>query len=68
MIKRRPMVKYLLEDRPANLLAVSSLGTSTWDLTASGDDTRNFCFIGAMGQAVPFALGLAMAQPPAQAT
>lgn len=63
MIKRRPMVKFLLEDRPDNLLAVSSLGTSTWDLTASGDDARNFCFIGAMGQAGPFALGLAMAQP-----
>lgn len=63
MIKRRPMVKFLLEGRPDKLLAVSSLGTSTWDLTASGDDARNFCFIGAMGQAGPFALGLAMAQP-----
>lgn len=63
MLKRRPLVKTLLENRPANLLAVSGLGTSTWDLTASGDDARNFCFIGAMGQAGPFALGLAMAQP-----
>lgn len=63
MIKRRPAVKYLLEDRPANLLAVSGLGSCTWDLTASGDDARNFCFIGAMGQAGPFALGLALAQP-----
>ena len=63
MLKRRPLVKYLLEDRPENLLAVSGLGSSTWDLTASGDDARNFCFIGAMGQAGPFALGLAMSQP-----
>ena len=63
MLDRRPLVKSLLEDRPANLLAVSGLGSSTWDLTASGDDARNFCFIGAMGQAAPFALGLAMAQP-----
>jgi thiamine pyrophosphate-dependent acetolactate synthase large subunit-like protein len=62
MLKRRPLVKYLLEDRPQNLLAVSSIGSSTWDLTASGDDARNFCFIGAMGQAGPFALGLAMSQ------
>ena len=60
---RRPLVRYLLENRPAHLLAVSGLGSSTWDLTAAGDDARNFCFIGAMGQAAPFALGLAMAQP-----
>jgi thiamine pyrophosphate-dependent acetolactate synthase large subunit-like protein len=63
MLKRRPLVKSLLEHRPENLLAVSGLGSSTWDLTASGDDARNFCFIGAMGQAAPFALGLAMSQP-----
>ena len=63
MLDRRPLVKSLLENRPADLLAVSGLGSSTWDLTASGDDARNFCFIGAMGQAGPFALGLAMAQP-----
>ena len=63
MLKRRPLVKYLLEDRAENLLAVSGLGSSTWDLTASGDDARNFCFIGAMGQAGPFALGLALSQP-----
>lgn len=63
MLHRRPLVKALLEDRPKNLLAVSSLGSSTWDLTAAGEDARNFRFIGAMGQAGPFALGLAMAQP-----
>ncbi len=63
MLHRRPLVKSLLESRPDNLLAVSSLGSSTWDICAAGDDARNFCFIGAMGQAGPFALGLAMAQP-----
>ncbi|MAP12203.1 MAG: aldehyde dehydrogenase [Gammaproteobacteria bacterium] len=63
MLKRRPLVKYLLSERPENLLAVSGLGSSTWDVTAAGDDARNFCFIGAMGQAAPFALGLAMARP-----
>ena len=63
MLNRRPTVNFLLEDRPENLLAVSGLGSCTWDLTNSGDDARNFCFIGAMGQAAPFAMGLAMAQP-----
>jgi thiamine pyrophosphate-dependent acetolactate synthase large subunit-like protein len=63
MLHRRLVVNALLEQRPPQLLAVSSLGSATWDLTAAGDDARNFCFIGAMGQAAPFALGLAMAQP-----
>jgi len=63
MLHRRPLVKTLLERRPDHLLAVSSLGSATWDLSAAGDDPRNFCFIGAMGQAAPFALGLALAQP-----
>jgi thiamine pyrophosphate-dependent acetolactate synthase large subunit-like protein len=63
MINRRPLVAFLLAERPDNLLVVSSLGSSTWDVTAAGDDARNFCFIGAMGQAAPFALGLAKAQP-----
>jgi len=63
VLQRRSLVKALLEQRPSRLLAVSSLGSATWDLSAAGDDVRNFCFIGAMGQAAPFALGLAMAQP-----
>jgi len=62
MLHRRPLVQALLEDRPSNLLAVSGLGSSTWDLTAAGEHPGNFRFIGAMGQAGPFALGLAMAQ------
>ena len=63
MLRRRPSIAFLLEERPASLLAVSGLGSCTWDLCAIGDDARNFCFIGAMGQAAPFALGLAIAQP-----
>jgi thiamine pyrophosphate-dependent acetolactate synthase large subunit-like protein len=63
MLNRRPTMARLLEGRPDNMLAVSGLGSCTWDLTSTGDDARNFCFIGAMGQAGPFALGLAMAQP-----
>ena len=62
MLHRRPLVKQLLANRPDNLLVVTGLGTSTWDVSSAGDDPRNFCFIGAMGQAGPFALGLAMAQ------
>lgn len=63
MLNRRPLVAYLLEDRSDDLLVVSGLGSSTWDVSAAGNHPCNFCFIGAMGQAAPFALGLAMAQP-----
>lgn len=63
MLRRRPSIAFLLEERPPGLLAVSGLGSCTWDLCAIGDDPRNFCFNGAMGQAAPFALGLALAQP-----
>ena len=63
MIIRRDFVNRLLEDRKDNLRVVSGIGTSTWDLMSTGDEKNNFGFIGAMGQALPFALGLAIAQP-----
>ena len=63
MIDRRSFVQKLLSNRKDNLRVVSGLGTSTWDLMSAGDDKRNFGFIGAMGQAVPFALGLSIAKP-----
>ncbi len=63
MIQRRRFVQKILGNRKDNLRVVSGLGTSTWDLMSSGDDTRNFGFIGAMGQAAPFSLGLSIAQP-----
>ncbi len=63
MIDRRAFVQKLLSERQDNLRVVSGLGTSTWDLMSAGDDKRNFGFIGAMGQAVPFALGLSIAKP-----
>ncbi|MDA0822542.1 MAG: thiamine pyrophosphate-dependent enzyme [Proteobacteria bacterium] len=63
MLQRRACVSYLLEGRPKTLLAVAGLGSSAWDLSAAGNVPENFCFIGAMGQAAPFALGLALAQP-----
>ena len=40
MFHRRPAVQFLLENRPDHLLAVSGLGSSTWDLTAAGDDAQ----------------------------
>ena len=63
MLNRRKCIEFLMENRSSDLLAVSGLGSSTWDLCAAGNPPENFCFIGAMGQAAPFSLGLALAQP-----
>ena len=63
MIDRRPFVQKILKDRKDNLRVVSGIGTSTWDIMSAGDNLGNFGFIGAMGQSIPFALGLAKAQP-----
>ena len=63
MMQRRTLVAALLENRPADMVVVSSLGNPTWDVASVGDNALNFNFIGAMGQAGPFALGLAMARP-----
>ncbi len=62
-MQRRTLVAALLENRPADMVVVSSLGNPTWDVASVGDHALNFNFIGAMGQAGPFALGLAMARP-----
>ena len=63
MIDRRPFVQTILKNRKPNLRVISGLGTSTWDVMSGGDNTSNFGFIGAMGQAIPFSLGLAKSQP-----
>ena len=63
MFERRTLVSHLLRQRPDNALTVSSLGSPTWDIASTGDNPLHFSFIGTMGQAAPFALGLAMAQP-----
>lgn len=63
MIVRREFIKKILKNRQDNLRVVSGLGTSTWDLMSTGDERKNFGFIGAMGQALPFALGLSISQP-----
>ena len=62
-LHRRDVVKTLLARRNADTLVVAGLGSSAWDVTAAGDDARNFCLIGAMGLTVPIGLGLAEAQP-----
>ncbi|MEM7249981.1 MAG: thiamine pyrophosphate-dependent enzyme [Pseudomonadota bacterium] len=63
MLHRREVVNQLLRARAAKLAVVSGLGSSTWDIANAGDHAKNFGFIGAMGQAAPFALGVAMAKP-----
>ena len=59
---RREVVAELVKERKPDLLVLSGLGSSTWDLAAAGDTDQNFYFIGAMGMTVPTALGLALAR------
>ena len=59
---RRAAMAALLADR-GDLLVVPGLGSTTWDLAATGDDPRNFYLWGAMGGAAMIGLGLALAQP-----
>ncbi len=61
-LRRREVVARLVEDR-GELLVVGGLGAPSWDLTAAGDDARNFPLWGAMGGAAMIGLGLALAQP-----
>jgi thiamine pyrophosphate-dependent acetolactate synthase large subunit-like protein len=61
-IARRPFVAELLRHR-GNALIVTGLGSPTWDCFAAGDSPEYLYSWGAMGLAVPTALGLALAQP-----
>ncbi|QPF83557.1 aldehyde dehydrogenase [Bradyrhizobium genosp. L] len=61
-LDRRATVKTLLADR-GDLLVVSGLGSSTYDLFDAGDHAGNFYLWGAMGGAAMIGLGLALAQP-----
>lgn len=63
MLERRNAVATLLADRPADLLVVCGLGSSTYDVAAAGDHPLNLYTWGAMGSAVSMGLGLALAQP-----
>ena len=62
-IDREKLVTEILAERPDDLLVVTGLGSSTYDVASIEDNPRNFYLWGAMGQALPVAIGLAAAQP-----
>jgi thiamine pyrophosphate-dependent acetolactate synthase large subunit-like protein len=62
LLDRREAVKALLADR-GDLLVVSGLGSSSYDVFDAGDHVGNFYLWGAMGGAAMMGLGLAQAQP-----
>jgi thiamine pyrophosphate-dependent acetolactate synthase large subunit-like protein len=59
---RREVVARLLARRK-DLVAITGLGSPTYDVAACGDHPRNFYLWGAMGGAAMVGLGLALAQP-----
>jgi thiamine pyrophosphate-dependent acetolactate synthase large subunit-like protein len=61
-LERRAVIRSLVKGRK-DMLVVSGLGSTTYDLAAAGDDPRNFYLWGAMGAAALIGLGLALAQP-----
>ena len=63
MLERRAAAAQLLEGRADDLLVVTGLGSTTYDVAAAGDDDRNFYLWGAMGGAAMIGLGLALARP-----
>jgi thiamine pyrophosphate-dependent acetolactate synthase large subunit-like protein len=63
VLNRRAIVAQLLANRGEDLLVVPGLGQPCYDCFAAGDDPRTFYLWGAMGGAVPVAMGLAIAQP-----
>jgi thiamine pyrophosphate-dependent acetolactate synthase large subunit-like protein len=63
VMQRRPAVRALLADRPADLLVIAGLGTPAYDLFDAGDHDGNFYLWGAMGGAAMVGLGLALARP-----
>jgi thiamine pyrophosphate-dependent acetolactate synthase large subunit-like protein len=62
VLDRRAAVKALLADR-GDLVVVSGLGSSSYDVFDAGDHAGNFYLWGAMGGAAMMGLGLAQAQP-----
>lgn len=61
-LKRREVVKFLLDGRPEGLLVVAGLGSPCWDLASAGDHERNFYVWGAMGGAAMIGYGIAQGQ------
>ena len=62
VLSRREVVVELLKDR-GDLIVVTGLGAATYDVTAAGDNHRNFYLWGAMGSAAMTGLGLALSRP-----
>ena len=62
MLDRRQFVAGLLVDR-GDLLVVTGLGSSTYDVAACGDHPLNFYLWSAMGTTAMVGLGLALARP-----
>jgi len=62
-LHRRDVAKRIAAVGGDDLLMVTGLGSTNWDFTAAGDRDLIFPLWGAMGGAVPLALGLALAQP-----
>jgi thiamine pyrophosphate-dependent acetolactate synthase large subunit-like protein len=61
-LSRREAVKALLADR-GELLVITGLGSSSYDVFDAGEHSGNFYLWGAMGGAAMVGLGLALAQP-----
>lgn len=61
-LDRREAVRTLLADR-GDLLVVTGLGSSSYDVFAAGEHPGNFYLWGAMGGAAMVGLGIALAQP-----
>ena len=61
-LNRRDAVRELLRDR-GDILVVTGLGSSSYDVFAAGDHDNNMYLWGAMGGAAMVGLGLALAQP-----
>lgn len=61
-LDRRDAVRDILSGRD-DMLVVTGLGSSTYDVFAAGDHDGNFYLWGAMGGAALVGLGLALAQP-----
>jgi thiamine pyrophosphate-dependent acetolactate synthase large subunit-like protein len=61
-LSRREAVKALLAER-GDLLVITGLGSSAYDVFDAGESPANFYLWGAMGGAAMIGLGLALAQP-----
>ena len=62
-LHRREVAQQIHDAGGDDLLIVTGLGSTNWDFTVAGDCERIFPLWGAMGGAIPMALGLSMAQP-----